>query len=67
MNQSRHLFLRTSVSELQVIQHGVVLFRKPLICVLDRLHIRAHFVGVVGHIFQRAVGHFGSLSSVTAG
>ena len=33
--QPLHFGLRTAVAELQVIEHGVICFCEPLICVLD--------------------------------
>ena len=45
-----HLGLRAAVAELEVVEHGVVLLRKPLICIRYSLHRRAHLVGVVGNV-----------------
>ena len=45
-----HLCLGAAVAELQVVQHRVVLLGKSLISCLKRGHIRAHFVGVIGHV-----------------
>ena len=57
--QTLHLGLRAAIAQLEVVQHGVVLLRKALIGILDILHIRAHLVGVVGHIHHGHVGKLG--------
>ena len=64
--QPLHFRFRAAVAELQVVQHRVVLLGKALICRLDHGHIRAHFVGVVGHIRNRHVGILDCLFGVAA-
>ena len=58
IQQTLHFSLRTTIAQLEVVQHGIVLLGKALIGVLDILHIRTHLVGVVGHIHH---GHIGKL------
>ena len=53
--QPLHFFLRTTVTELEVVQHGVVLHGESTIRILDKLKVRTHFVRVIGHIHNRAV------------
>ena len=55
--QPFHFLLGTAVAQLQVIQHGVVLLGKSLVCILDRLHVAAHFIGIVRHISQCHIRH----------
>ena len=57
--QTLHLGLRAAIAQLEVVQHGIVLLGKALIGILDILHIRAHLVGVVGHIHHGHVGKLG--------
>ena len=57
--QTLHLGLRAAIAQLEVVQHGIVLLGKSLIGILDILHIRAHLVGVVGHIHHGHVGKLG--------
>ena len=64
--QPLHFGFRAAVAELQVVQHRVVLLGKALICRLDHGHIRAHLVGVVGHICNCHVGVFDRLFGVAA-
>ena len=66
LQQALHLGLRAAVAQLEVVQHGVILLGKALIGVLDILHIRAHLVGVVGHIHHGHVGQLGSGVGVLA-
>ena len=61
-----HFRLCSTVAKLEVVKHCVVLLCETLISVLYRLHIRAEFVGVVGHIHHSSVGDICSLLSVTA-
>ena len=58
--QPLHLGLCAAVAELEVVQHGVILLGKALVGVLDGCQIRAHLVGVVGHIHH---GHIGQVRS----
>ena len=55
IQQTLHFFLRTTVAELQVIQHREVLHREPAIGILNEFHISAHLIGVIGHIRNRQV------------
>ena len=64
--QPLHFFLRTAVTELEVVQHGVVLHGESAIRILDKLKVCAHFVRVVGHIHNRAVRIGRSLVGVVA-
>ena len=64
--QPLHFGFRSAVTELQVVQHRVVLLGKSLIRRLDHRHIRAHFVGVVGHIRNCHVGILDRLFGVAA-
>ena len=56
IHQPDHFFLGAAVAQLQVVQHGVVLFRKTLIRNLDGAHIRAHLVCVIRHILDGRIG-----------
>ena len=64
--QSLHLGLRAAVAQLQVVQHGVVLFCEALVRVLDHIHGRAHLVRIVGHVDDGHIRHFGGFLSVSA-
>ena len=64
--QPLHFGFCTAVAELQVVQHRVVLLGKALIRRLDHGHIRAHFVGVVGHICNCHVGVFDCFFGIAA-
>ena len=59
IQQTLHFSLRTTIAQLEVVQHDIVLLGKALIGILDILHIRAHLVGVVGHIHHGHVGKLG--------
>ena len=48
--QSLHFLLRAAVAQFEVVEHRVVLLGKTLIGILNGGHIRAHLVGVIGHI-----------------
>ena len=48
--QSLHFLLRAAIAELEVIEHGIVLLGKALICVLDGFHCSTHLIGVIRHI-----------------
>ena len=48
--QSLHFLLRAAVAQLEVVEHRVVLLGKTLVGILNGGHIRAHLVGVIGHI-----------------
>ena len=54
--KSLHLRLCSTIAQLQVVKHGVVLFRKTLIGVLNILDIRAHLVCIIRHIDDRLIG-----------
>nr|DAZ47801.1 MAG TPA: hypothetical protein [Caudoviricetes sp.] len=54
--QPLHFLFGAAVAQLQVVQHGVILFCEPLVGVLNGRHVRAHFVGVVGHVHDCHVG-----------
>ena len=58
IDQTLHLLLGAAIAQFQVVQHGIVLLGKPLIGVLDGLHVRAHLVGVVAHVGDGPVGFF---------
>ena len=62
--ESLHLLLRSAVSELQIVEHGVVLLGEALVGVLDGLHGGAHLVRVVGHVDHGHVADFGGLGGV---
>ena len=64
--QPLHFGFRATVAQLQVVQHRVVLLGKALIRRLDHGHIRAHFVGIVGHIRNCHVGVLDRLFGVAA-
>ena len=59
IQQTLHFSLRTTIAQLEVVQHGIVLLGKALIGILDILHIRTHLVGVVGHVHHGHVGKLG--------
>ena len=50
LEEPLHFLFRTAIPELEVIEHCIVLLCKAGVCVLNRGHVRAHFVSVVGHI-----------------
>ena len=64
--EALHLGLSAAVAQLQVVQHGVVLFCEALVRVLDHIHRRAHLVRVVGHVDDGHVGHFGRFLGISA-
>ena len=66
IDQPGHLGLGAAVPQLQVIQHGVVVLGKTLVGVLDGTDAGAHFVGVVGHLDDGLICHFGGGLGVAA-
>ena len=48
--QSFHFLFCAAVAQFEVVEHRVVLLGKTLIGILNGGHIRAHLIGVVGHI-----------------
>ena len=48
--QSLHFLLCAAIAQLEVVEHCVVLLGKALVGILNGGHIRAHLVGVIGHI-----------------
>ena len=48
--QALHFLLCAAVAQLEVVEHRVVLLGKTLIGILNGGHIRAHLIGVIGHI-----------------
>ena len=48
--QSLHFLLCAAVAQLEVIEHRIVLLGETLVGILNGGHIRAHFIGVIGHI-----------------
>ena len=50
LEKSLHLLFCTTIPELEVIEHCIVLLGKALIGVLNGGHVRAHLVSVIGHI-----------------
>ena len=48
--QSLHFLLCAAVAQLEVVEHRVVLLGKTLVGILNGGHIRAHLIGVIGHI-----------------
>ena len=48
--QPLHFLLCAAVAQLEVIEHRIVLLGKALVGILNGGHIRAHLIGVVGHI-----------------
>ena len=48
--QALHFLLRAAIAELEVIEHGIVLLGKALICVLYGFHCSTHLIGVIRHI-----------------
>ena len=61
-----HFGLGATVAQLQVVQHRVVLLGEALIGCLKRGHIRAHFVGVIGHIRNSHIRILDGFLSVAA-
>ena len=53
--QSLHFLLRAAVAQLEVVEHRVVLLGKALVGILNGGHIRAHLIGVIGHIRNRHI------------
>ena len=64
LQKALHLRLGAAVAQLEVVQHGVVAFGKPLIGVLDGLHVGAHLVGVVRHVGEGSVGRLGRCGGI---
>ena len=50
LEEPLHFLFRTAIPELEVIEHGIVLLCKAGVRILNRGHVRAHFVSVVGHV-----------------
>ena len=48
--QPLHFLLCAAVAQLEVIEHRIVLLGETLVGILNGGHIRAHLVGVIGHI-----------------
>ena len=61
-----HFLLCAAVAEFQVVQHRIVLLGKALVGVLDGGHIRAHLIGVIGHIRNGHVSVFHSFFGIAA-
>ena len=66
IKQALHFLLRATIAKPQIIKHGVILFREPLVRVLHVLDIRAKRVHVVAHILDSSIGDRRGFSSVTA-
>ena len=66
LQEAFHLRFGTAIAQLQVIQHGVVLFGETLVSIGDPLHVGAELIGVIGHICQRHVGNFRRLGGIPA-
>ena len=66
LDQTLHLGFGTAVSELQVVEHGVVAARQTLVGLLDGLDVGAHLVGVVRHVDHGGVAEFRGLRGVAA-
>ena len=64
--QSLHFLLRAAVAQLEVVEHRVVLLGKTLVGILNGGHIRAHLVGVIGHIRNCHIRIFGGLLGIAA-
>ena len=64
--QSLHLGLGTAVTQLQVIEHGVVLLCEALIRRLYGRHVGAHLIGVVRHVGDCHIGVSHRLLGVSA-
>ena len=63
--KSLHLGLRSAITELEVVEHRVVLAGKSHVCRLDHGHVCAHLVRVVAHVLQRLIGCSCCLGRVT--
>ena len=48
--KSLHFLLCAAVAQLEVVEHRVVLLGKALVGILNGGHIRAHLIGIIGHI-----------------
>ena len=66
LEEPLHFLFRTAIPELEVIEHCIVLLCKAGVCVLNRGHVRAHFVGVIGHIRNCHVRILGGFLRVPA-
>ena len=64
--QSLHFLLCTAVAQLEVVEHRVVLLGKALVGILNGGHIRAHLVGVIGHIRDCHIRILGGFFGITA-
>ena len=65
IEKALHLLFGAAIPELQVVEHGVVLLREALVRVFDAGHVRAHLVGIVGHVGDGHVGVLRRLLGVT--
>ena len=65
LQEPLHLLLGATIAQLQVVQHRIVLLRKALVSVLDRLHTGAELVSVVGHVHHGHVCDNGGLGGIT--
>ena len=66
LEEPLHFLFRTAIPELEVIEHCIVLLCKAGVCVLNGGHVRAHFVGVIGHIRNCHVRILGGFLRVSA-
>ena len=64
--QSLHFLLRAAVAQLEVVEHRVVLLGKTLIGILNGGNIRAHLIGVVGHIRDCHIRILGGFLGIAA-
>ena len=64
--QPLHFLLCAAVAQLEVIEHRIVLLGKALVGILNGGHIRAHLVGVIGHIRDCHIRIFGGLLGIAA-
>ena len=64
--QSFHFLFCAAVAQFEVVEHRVVLLGKTLIGILNGGHIRAHLVGVIGHIRDCHIRILGGFLGITA-
>ncbi len=64
--QPFHFGLGAAVAQLEVVQHGIVLLGKALVCVLDESDVRTHLIGVIRHVGDSHIRIFDCGLRITA-
>ena len=66
LQKTLHFGAGTAIAQLQVVQQRIVLLGKTLIRILDAGHVRAEFIGIVGHVLDRHISILRGLDSIAA-